>query len=440
MRYLMRHLMRHFMNYLTHDPRYKLLGLIGVLLLSSQLARAEGVPVVLPSSVLSQDLLPDDGRPKIAVYDFESKSFSSKALPSIIQNQLEVELSGLPEANLLSRSKLESIIKERNLSIKGITEPREWGNLLRADFVISGSVNILGKNLYMDIVVIDVQTGESSYLKTRTVALGSAIPQPEEIEKILKDCKKEIGKTIPRQGKLQASIGLYWIINLGRFQGMKGGDLGSLYHLGKMIGKVTIVTVDDFSSQISILPINPTFSPISNSTPQQGDRVRFSTLEALNPDQRDLWQASMNKNNNFTVKLNNSESKSLSAGDLVAVGQHLSLELTAPVPGYPIVISAFPQDENSYLLYPNISNPNPIRLEKGQHWNYPSSADAASWVALEPLGATLFKVFILPQPIKDLSFSESGQIDSKTLQVLLKAIQNTRENGYQAQINIEIIH
>jgi hypothetical protein len=433
----MRHLMRYLINYLMNYPKYTMLGLIGVLLLSSHLALAESAPVGFPSSVLSQNLLLEDGRPRIAVYDFERAGYSSKPLLSNIQNQLEVELSSLPETILLSRSRIESIIKEKNLSIKGITEPRKWKDLLSADFVFSGSV-VLDKNLSIYVNIMNTQTGGVYTLK-RTIVLESTNPRQKEIEQIFKGWGKEIVKAIPHQGQLQDRVGSYWTINLGRSQGIQNGDSGSLYHLDQKIGRVTTVKVDDSSSQISVSPISIIFNSTSSQVfPQKGDRVRFGPLEVLDPPQRSLWEEYMN--NEFTVKLNNSESKSLSAGDSVAVGQYLSLELTAPAPGYPIVISAFPQDENSYLLYPNISNPKPIRLEKGQKWNYPSSTDNVSWVALEPLGATLFKVFILPQPVKDLIFSDSGKIAPKTLQVLLETIQNTRENGYQAQINIEITH
>lgn len=402
------------------------------LMLLGGMARAEfsekGVPSLSSPTAV-------DARPRLAVYGNEGRGVvgREKAVMELVRGAMEEEFSAQPQVKLLSRAQLEAVMSERSLSQRGITEARQWGEVLSADYVLSVAPVLLGKNLSVRVSLLNVLTGEIMLSKERSTPLLGSVPQGSEVKSLLRAWGRELSQYVPRQGQLITGSKERFTLNLGRLQGVRVGDLGRLERRDVVLGQLTVLSVDDLTSQVSVHPSGAVL-------PQVGDRVRLGLLEAIKPEQRGLWQAGTDASRpELALRVLREGGTELKAGDALAVGEALSLELTAPRAGYPVVISAFPQDEYSYLLYPNASVKSPIRLERGQRWSYPPPTDGVRWVAVEPTGVTLFKVFFLAERPPPLSALEGGRLSPQGVRSLLDLLDATRGNREQAQLNLEIV-
>jgi TolB-like protein len=101
----------------------------------------------------------------VAIADFENNSdtFYLDTWEKSIPEFLKSELSRSDKITVVERRQLESVLSEQALSMTGMVDSstaQKVGNLLGAEYVISGSINQSGKWSRIDARIIRVSTGQ----------------------------------------------------------------------------------------------------------------------------------------------------------------------------------------------------------------------------------------------------------------------------------------
>jgi len=101
----------------------------------------------------------------VAVGDFENRSdwLYLDSWANKIPDYLQHELSGNPDIIIVERDQLEEILNEQALSMAGLTDSlkvREVGQLIRAQYIITGTVTRDDPWLRIDAKVINTSTGK----------------------------------------------------------------------------------------------------------------------------------------------------------------------------------------------------------------------------------------------------------------------------------------
>ena len=101
----------------------------------------------------------------LAVMDFKNNSSTMRydRLQRAIPEMLKTELSRYPEISVVERTKIESIIKEQALVQTGFIDEKkaqEVGRLAGAEYLITGKINTLNRQLRIDAHLIKVATGQ----------------------------------------------------------------------------------------------------------------------------------------------------------------------------------------------------------------------------------------------------------------------------------------
>jgi len=127
---------------------------VGILLLSA-----------LGSSSLPAQQSEAPGTLTLAVMDFKNNSsvFGYDRLEAAIPEMLKTELSHYPEIAVVERSKIESILKEQALAQAGVIAnetAQKVGQLVGAEYIITGEINTMANRLRIDAHLIKVATGQ----------------------------------------------------------------------------------------------------------------------------------------------------------------------------------------------------------------------------------------------------------------------------------------
>jgi len=101
----------------------------------------------------------------LAVMDFKNNSSTIKfdRLQRAISEMLKTELSGYPEISVVERKKIENIIAEQALIQAGFVDEKqaqEVGRLAGAEYLITGKINKINRQLRIDAHLIKVSTGQ----------------------------------------------------------------------------------------------------------------------------------------------------------------------------------------------------------------------------------------------------------------------------------------
>ena len=131
------------------------------------------VPVLLLAAlgltVAAAPVHAQDGRPGIAVWEFESGgSYGDGALDTEllgvgIQQQLATEFAQNPAIRVVERSQIRDILDELDLAAEGRVDPNtaaQAGRLVGARYMILGSFIDLSGQMQMNARVVDVETSE----------------------------------------------------------------------------------------------------------------------------------------------------------------------------------------------------------------------------------------------------------------------------------------
>lgn len=101
----------------------------------------------------------------LAISDFQNNTnrFSYDVLEQSIPEQLKTELSVLSGITVLERSRIEAVLKEQALSQSGVIDSQhaqEVGELLGAQFVLTGELSTAGGRLRIDVHITRTETGK----------------------------------------------------------------------------------------------------------------------------------------------------------------------------------------------------------------------------------------------------------------------------------------
>ena len=111
-----------------------------------------------------------DTRPSVAVLDFEARGIAVYEAETLTE-RLRSEISNTNAVRLTDRKLLEKILEEQGLQQSGCTTDEcaaEVGQLLGAQFIISGAIGKLDDSYTIDTKMVSVTTGAAERAKTVT--------------------------------------------------------------------------------------------------------------------------------------------------------------------------------------------------------------------------------------------------------------------------------
>lgn len=124
-------------------------------------------------------------RPTVAVLDFEGRGISPIEVATLT-DRLATELGNTEAVILVERNQLERILAEQGLQQSGCTTDEcvaEVGQLLGVQYMISGSINMLGSTFTIDAKMFSIETGANvqTVSKTHKGRVDELIPLMEAI-------------------------------------------------------------------------------------------------------------------------------------------------------------------------------------------------------------------------------------------------------------------
>ncbi len=124
-------------------------------------------------------------RPTVAVLDFEGRGISQLEAATLT-DRLATELGNTEAVILVERKQLKRILEEQGLQQSGCTTQEcvaEVGQLLGVQYMISGSINLLGSTYTIDAKMFSIETGANvkTVSKTHKGRIDELIPLVEDI-------------------------------------------------------------------------------------------------------------------------------------------------------------------------------------------------------------------------------------------------------------------
>jgi len=101
-------------------------------------------------------VIAQDSRPSVAVLDFDAKGIPTYEAETLTE-RLRSEIANTNAVRLTDRKLLEKILQEQGLQQSGCTTDEcaaEVGQLLGAQFIISGSIGKLGNSFTIDAKMV----------------------------------------------------------------------------------------------------------------------------------------------------------------------------------------------------------------------------------------------------------------------------------------------
>ena len=117
------------------------------------------IPLMFVGNALSQ--------PTVAVLDFDANGIPEYEVETLVE-RLRSELPNTGAVRLVDRKMLENILKEQGLQQSGCTTDEcaaQIGELLGAQFMISGAIGKLGDTFTVDAKMVSVSTGAAEKAK-----------------------------------------------------------------------------------------------------------------------------------------------------------------------------------------------------------------------------------------------------------------------------------
>ena len=111
-----------------------------------------------------------DTRPSVAVLDFEARGIPEYEAETLTE-RLRTEIATTKAVQLVDRKLLQSILEEQGLQQSGCTTDEcaaEVGQLLGAQYMISGAIGKLGETYSIDAKMVSVTTGAA--VRTKSVS------------------------------------------------------------------------------------------------------------------------------------------------------------------------------------------------------------------------------------------------------------------------------
>jgi len=124
-------------------------------------------------------------KPTVAVLDFEARGVSTFEAATL-SDRLTTELGNTDAVILVERKQMDEILKEQGLQQSGCTTKEcvaQVGQLLGVQYMVSGSINRIGKTYTLEAKMFSVETGENikSVSKTHRGEIDDLIPVMEDV-------------------------------------------------------------------------------------------------------------------------------------------------------------------------------------------------------------------------------------------------------------------
>ena len=116
---------------------------------------------ILTIVVCSSFIIAQESKPSVAVLDFEARGIPGYEAETLTE-RLRTEIATTKAVQLVDRKLLQSILEEQGLQQSGCTTDEcaaEVGQLLGAQYIISGAVGKLGETYSIDTKMVSVTTG-----------------------------------------------------------------------------------------------------------------------------------------------------------------------------------------------------------------------------------------------------------------------------------------
>ena len=136
-------------------------GLLPILILFLLSGMAAFSPLYGQSSSLSLALLPFENMNNNPEQDY---------LKGIISSLLEEDLTSSDALQIVERDSLEEVLKEQKLQMAGLMDDKnalEAGRLLGASYMLKGGFVFLGQDIFINITLIEVETGRTRAFSKR---------------------------------------------------------------------------------------------------------------------------------------------------------------------------------------------------------------------------------------------------------------------------------
>jgi TolB-like protein len=140
--------------------------------------------------IIITTIYPLNAQITVAIADFKnsSDSFYLNSWEQSVPDFLKSELSRSDEILVVERRQLEAVLKEQALNMTGLVDTsaaQKVGNLLGAEYVITGTINQLNEGIRIDAKIIHISTGQvksekvqapdNKYLSEMVTLLGNNI-------------------------------------------------------------------------------------------------------------------------------------------------------------------------------------------------------------------------------------------------------------------------
>lgn len=163
--------------------------LLGVILVSAFIS------LFLPNSASAEDYdsalskialdfhakLEGNGQRSTTVLDFTNLDGSTTDLGRLLTTEFSTKLVSLGgTVSVVDRQNLQFLLKEHNLSVDGLIDPRtrrELGNLIGIDAIIAGTLVAVGKEIRLNLRAVGVETGRILAADSVSISLSPALEE-----------------------------------------------------------------------------------------------------------------------------------------------------------------------------------------------------------------------------------------------------------------------
>jgi TolB-like protein len=134
--------------------------------------------------------------PSIAVIDFDSGDYCTEQKAAIMTGLFRNELIRSGRADIVDRKNMDRIIAEYKFQMSDWVNPsriKQIGQMIGADYLITGNFDMLGNNLYLVVQLLDIETARAVYSSRMVLATW------EEYDWKVKGFADEFVKKLPSE-------------------------------------------------------------------------------------------------------------------------------------------------------------------------------------------------------------------------------------------------
>lgn len=200
----------------------------------------------------------EQGNPVVAVLDFKNttKKFYLDELQKSFPSLLKTELSQKKSLFIVERQKIDDILKEQDFVLSDLSEDKDKqtkvGNLIGADYVITGDISESGKQIRVDVAITKISNG-------LVVGEKAMAPSKEQAGVMAKMLAQNIVFQLTGEGRRVEKVKL------------RGAPTGMWLITSAALGAVTAVSFNqkkkftkDYHDALSLKKIDDTYTKANN--------------------------------------------------------------------------------------------------------------------------------------------------------------------------------